>query len=247
MRTLRHYFLIGFPLLGIMALALTGPIAQSQEFHAFADMRAWGAIPNAADVLSNLPFLFAGLWGLLRIEGVAPPLRPLAALLCVAIALTSFGSAYYHWDPQNFGLMIDRIPISLACATITLILLADRVSPAAAQPLPMIVLPAVAVATCVFWYFTEQAGAGDLRPYIVIQALPILLVPLLTLLYPGGQIRSATWWSVLLLYALAKLCEGLDHQIFEFTQIISGHTLKHLFAAAAAFVLIRALVKSNDE
>jgi hypothetical protein len=247
MRTLRHFILIGFPLLGIIALALTGPIAQPHEFHAFADTRAWGFIPNAADVLSNLPFLFAGLWGLLRIERVATPLRPLAALLCVAIALTCFGSAYYHWDPQNFGLMIDRIPIALACATIALILLADRVTPAAARLLPMTALSAIAVASCVFWYVTEQAGAGDLRPYIVIQALPMLLVPLLTLLYPGGQIRGATWWSVLALYALAKLCEGLDHQIFEFTQIVSGHTLKHLFAAAAAFVLIRALVRGGDE
>jgi hypothetical protein len=243
MHAFRHFFLLGFPLLGIIALALAGPITQPHEFHGFADTRAWGFIPNAFDVLSNLPFLLAGVWGLLHIKRVAAPLRPLAALLCVAIALTCFGSAYYHWDPQNFGLMIDRIPIALACTAITLILLADRVTRTAAHPAAMIALPAVAVATCVFWYLTERSGAGDLRPYIAIQALPMLLVPLLTLLYPGGQIRGATWWIVLALYAVAKLCEGLDHQLFELTHAISGHTLKHLFAAGAAFVLIRALVK----
>ena len=31
--------------------------------------------------------------------------------------------------------------------------------------------------TVFYWYWTETLGAGDLRPYIVVQFLPILLLP----------------------------------------------------------------------
>jgi ribosomal protein L20 len=41
-------------------LWMQGPIAQWANYHAFADDRAWLGVPNAANVLSNLPFLIVG-------------------------------------------------------------------------------------------------------------------------------------------------------------------------------------------
>jgi hypothetical protein len=41
------------------------------------------------------------------------------------------------------------------------------------------------------------------------------------------------------LYALAKLFEFTDQTIYSFGQVLSGHTLKHLAAAAACFVVLR--------
>jgi hypothetical protein len=41
------------------------------------------------------------------------------------------------------------------------------------------------------------------------------------------------------LYALAKLLEFLDEQIYSIGMIVSGHTLKHLAAAAASFAVLR--------
>jgi hypothetical protein len=43
------------------------------------------------------------------------------------------------------------------------------------------------------------------------------------------------------LYALAKLFEFYDHEIFTAGQILSGHTLKHFAAAAACFAILKLL------
>jgi hypothetical protein len=40
------------------------------------------------------------------------------------------------------------------------------------------------------------------------------------------------------LYALAKLFEASDHAVYS-NFLLSGHTLKHLFAAAASFAILR--------
>lgn len=40
-------------------------------------------------------------------------------------------------------------------------------------------------------------------------------------------------------YALAKLLEFLDEKIYQIGSIVSGHTLKHLAAAAAGFAILR--------
>jgi hypothetical protein len=241
----RHFVVAGALGLAAAGLLVAGPIAQPDHFHAFADTRVWLGIPNALDVLSNLPFLIVGIIGLLRCTQVPHALQLPWRVLCVALCATCFGSAFYHWAPDDFGLLIDRMPIALACIAIALMMLADRVSAAAAQPLPLAVMSMLAVTSCLYWYFTQTAGYGDLRPYIFLQGLPMLLVPLLTLLYRGGMIRGSTWWTVLGLYAAAKLCEVLDHQMLDALSVISGHTLKHLFAAAAAWVLIRADFRSN--
>ena len=41
-------------------------------------------------------------------------------------------------------------------------------------------------------------------------------------------------------YVLALACDVLDHQIVALTGLVSGHTLKHVFAALAVYgVLLR--------
>ena len=42
------------------------------------------------------------------------------------------------------------------------------------------------------------------------------------------------------IYVLARTAEVADHAIYAWIQPISGHTLKHLLAAAAAAVIVRA-------
>jgi hypothetical protein len=46
------------------------------------------------------------------------------------------------------------------------------------------------------------------------------------------------WVAAAALYALAKLFELYDHAVHS-NFIPSGHTLKHLFAAAACFAMLR--------
>jgi hypothetical protein len=49
------------------------------------------------------------------------------------------------------------------------------------------------------------------------------------------------WVIAAAMYALAKLLEFLDERIYSLGSIVSGHTLKHLAAAAASLAILRLL------
>jgi hypothetical protein len=50
---------------------------------------------------------------------------------------------------------------------------------------------------------------------------------------------TSYWLIAAALYALAKVLEFYDHAVYSLGSILSGHTLKHLAAAAACFVILR--------
>ncbi len=106
-------------------------------------------------------------------------------------------------------------------------------------------LMAFAVFSVAWWYATELAGAGDLRFYLLLQAAPLVMVPLWQWLYDDWQVdarrdRSA-FGLALLLYVAAKVAELYDHAIAEALGALTGHTLKHLLAAAAAALIVHRL------
>ena len=63
-------------------------------------------------------------------------------------------------------------------------------------------------------------------------------MPLLILVSPPKYTGISYWVVAAALYALAKLFELWDHAVHA-NFILSGHTLKHLFAAAACFAVLR--------
>ena len=241
----RHARLLAI-LAGMLALALLahGPIAQWAEYHAFADTRAWLGVPNAENVLSNLPFALIGLWGCVVARGL--PWRAFS----VGLIATAFGSALYHWAPDNAALVADRLPIAWACAALSCALLSERVDARWASA--SAVSAALLTATCsvVWWWLGERHGGGDLRPYLFVQFLPMLLAPAVLLMklpaLNGVAVSATTWWTMLGLYAAAKLMEVADHAVLDALVIVSGHTLKHLLAAAAAFCVVRELSRSRS-
>ena len=223
-----------------LALGLHGPIPQWASYHAFADARGWLGLPNAENVLSNLPFLLIGLWGWRRAAG-APTWRAFSA----ALVCTAFGSALYHWAPGNALLVADRLPIASACAALICGFLGERVD-ARWVSLPVLAAATLlASASVAWWWISEQLGVGDLRAYLFVQFLPMLIVPaaLLLKLPPlhGDSVRNTTWWALLGLYGAAKLVELADAAVFDTLVFTSGHTIKHLLAAAAAACLLRGL------
>ncbi|WP_280152766.1 hypothetical protein [Piscinibacter sp. XHJ-5] len=243
----RAGWLLAITLVAAAALWRHGPIVQWADYHRFADARAWLSMPNAANVLSNLPFLLAGAWGLGRLardDDFGPAHRAWRAF-AAAVLCTAFGSAAYHWAPSNQTLAFDRLPIACACASLLCALLAERVdrrwssTPALGGAL---LLAALSVAT---WRIN-----GDLRLYAAVQFLPMLLLPAaLALRLPPTHERvvpARAWCAVLVLYALAKLLESADHAVMESLSLLSGHTLKHLLAAAAAAWMLRAAVSSGS-
>src|SRR5262249_44770216 len=104
-----------------------------------------------------------------------------------------------------------------------------------AMPLTLV---AAGIASVLYWYATEKSGAGDLRPYIFLQAAAIILVP--AWLLTGGAPRGdqAAFALAIGLYVLAKLAELADRAVFDALGFMSGHTLKHHLSVAASLVIV---------
>jgi len=98
------------------------------------------------------------------------------------------------------------------------------------------------VASVLLWRSSELRGHGDLRFYAGVQVYSILIL-LLALLLPPKYTRGSDFAAVVGFYVLAKVLEGTDQQVFALGRIVSGHTLKHLAAAAASYWIVRMLLK----
>jgi len=215
-------------LASLSALLLLPPISQDQSYHQFADQRTILGIPNFWNVVSNFPFIAVGAAGLRRFRE-----NPATAVLFTGILLTGFGSSYYHWNPNDGTLFWDRLPMTLCFMAILAVVIEERVDARAGAALlwPLI---AIGVFSLLLWRWTD-----DLRLYIWVQFFPCLALPLLFLLFPPKYTGTFYWIIAGALYALAKLFEFLDGAIYSASSILSGHTLKHLAAAAACFAVLR--------
>ena len=221
----------------LVVLFLLPTLTQPAAYHAFADTRPWLGLPNALDVLSNLPFLLAGLLGL-RAACRLPvaPHRACWLTFFGGVSLVAFGSAFYHFSPTDASLVWDRLPMTFAFTSLFAAVLGETVSPRLGRRLLLPLLLAGIVA--VLWWQRRD----DLRPYFAVQALALAGVPVLLVLLPRhGDGRG---WLVAGLgcYALAFTAEQSDQAAFAFTGgTFSGHSLKHILAALACTAVVAML------
>jgi hypothetical protein len=218
-------------LLGLMVVTLAGlfllpPIPQDQDYHRFADTRSFLGIPNAWNVLSNLPFIAIGVAGLARFRTPAT-----TVVLFLGVLLTGFGSAYYHLMPNDQTLFWDRLPMTLGFMAILAGTIERRVHASAGAVLlwPLLV---VGVFSLLLWRWTD-----DLRLYAWVQFFPILVLPPIFLLIRPKYTGTWCWVVAAVLYALAKVFEHFDAAIQAANPVVSGHTLKHIAAAAACLAI----------
>jgi hypothetical protein len=228
------------------AMLAHGPIAQLAHYHEFADTRGVLGIPNAGDVLSNAGFALVGLWGLAalwphRADPDFARAWPGYTLFLAAIVLTAFGSSFYHLAPDNARLVWDRMPIALACAGLLAAVDAETRDTAQPRWLP-VVLALAGVASVLWWSVTEAGGVGDLRPYLLLQAAPLVLIPLWQANHGTPRAERIAFGVAIALYAGAKAAELADHAIFDALGFMSGHTIKHLLSIAASAVLVANVV-----
>jgi hypothetical protein len=228
-----------------------GPIQQLPHYHEFADQSALFGIPHAADVLSNIGFAVIALWGMFRLNAIRalPDFQKSRygyGLFLLGLLLTAFGSSFYHWAPDNMRLVWDRLPIALACAGLLAAVRSENV-PTANSKRDTLWLGFAAIASIGWWYMTEQSGLDDLRPYLLLQCLPLILIPMWQAIYRAPAADRVAFVTALVLYVLAKVVEINDHQLLSTLGIVSGHTLKHLLATAAAAVLVARLVQRADK
>jgi hypothetical protein len=233
---------------GLLLAAIFIPaLAQPLSYHSFADPRGLWAVPNFLNVISNLPFLIAGVLGLRHIRRgggrfIDSRERLPYLVFFLGALLTCFGSAYYHAAPDNTRLVWDRLPMTLGFAGLVSAAIAERVDRKVGLEVlwPLVVLGAI---TVIFWYSTERAGAGNVIPYAAYQAWSIAVIVLLLAAFPatryshGRLLAWAAFW-----YGLAKVFETFDLQVYRLLgDTVSGHTIKHVLAAFAVLAIVRQL------
>jgi hypothetical protein len=90
---------------------------------------------------------------------------------------------------------------------------------------------------------SESNGAGDLRPYLLLQGLALILIPLWQAIHRARRTDRIAFGTAMVLYILAKLAEVLDHEIANAFGFVTGHTLKHLIATAATAAVVWGLTR----
>ena len=242
---LKLIILLAVALTAMLAAFLISPIAQDPNYHNFVDQRRILGIPHFWNVVSNLPLVVVGLLGIRflisgPVPGGMPQLRTGYFIVFLGAMLTGWGSGYYHLNPSNQTLVWDRLPMTIAFMAFFSVIIGENMAVTIGRRLlwPLVF---TGIAAVVYWNVTEMRGSGDLAPYAVAQFLPMLLIPLMLILFRSRLSKNGYVWAVLAAYAVAKVAEQLDGVIFQWLGIISGHTLKHLFAALCGYFLLLAL------
>lgn len=207
------------------------PIPQDQSYHVLADTRTRLGIRNFGDVASNVLFLVVGVAGMLRCLGHdLSGARASWTVFFLGVALVFFGSAYYHLAPGDDTLVWDRLPMTVAFMGLFAALVAEHLSGKIERPL---LIGAVAIGiVSVFWW----KHSGDLRIYVWVQAASLVAIPFVIALFPGRFTHRHYLLYGVGFYALAKVSEYYDREIFDLTSnALSGHSLKHLIAATGVY------------
>lgn len=236
-----YFLLIGMTAITLIITFAVAPVAQDTSFHHFADTRSLWQIPKFGNVVSNLPFLIIGIFGLLTVlqSQVTARVRWIYAILFVGVILTGLGSGYYHSHPDNDTLVWDRIPMTIVFMAFLSATVSELVNRTLGARLlwPLLV---VGIGSVLWWHYSESLGHGDLRIYYWVQYYPMLAIVLMLSLYYSPAVKailpSLVW--IVVWYVIAKVLEHLDFSIYRAIGI-SGHSLKHLAAAMSTVYFMR--------
>jgi hypothetical protein len=135
--------------------------------HVFADTRTLWGVVNAGDVLSNLPFMVFGVWGvvltgLLRRQ-IGSTHTVLLGVFFVGLGLTTVGSMAYHLRPDDASLFWDRAGMAVAFAGVLGLAAAERVSHRSGVWTALAVLLGAGVSLLVW------RSSADVLPWAVVQ------------------------------------------------------------------------------
>lgn len=224
----------------IAAVFSLDPIAQDPDYHNFADQRRFVNIAHFYNMLSNLPLVAIGIMGVGRValrqaSGGLEQLRVLYLTFFAGVFLTGFGSTYYHLEPNNQTLLWDRLPMTIAFMAFFSVIIGESISVRLARRL-FIPLLMAGIVSVIYWYVGELHGQGDLRAYALVQFLPLVLIPIILWQF-GSKVNGGKYrWGVVAAYAIAKLMEVFDAEIYGVFGLLSGHSLKHLVAAVGVLI-----------
>ena len=225
--------------LGPLAWLMIGhgaPILQDRGYHLFADARSCFGVANFGNVASNLLFLLTGIAGVRWCWHHHSGARRSWLVFFCGVALVFFGSAYYHGAPDDNTLVWDRLPMTVAFMGLFAALISEHLGAKLETRLLAAAL-AIGVFSVYWWQYS-----GDLRIYIWVQGAPLLAIPYVIAAFPGRYTLRLYLLYGVGLYALAKVAELFDHEIYAATAgAISGHSVKHLLAALAVLCVLQML------
>ena len=244
---------VGIFVLCIIVILFIPPVPQWDEYHKFSDTRSRVNIPNFGDVMSNAGFLLAGLFGLVKTirNGLFDTHMDRIPYLIffVGVTLTGIGSGYYHWAPSNDTLFWDRLPMTVAFMSFFAAVVSDRINRKFGIFLVLPVLLIAGAYSVIYWQLTEAEGAGDLRIYGMVQFFPLVAIPVIIWLYRDYRYTDGRMFSwIACFYICSKLLEYFDEEVFNLLNyLISGHSLKHLTATIAAFMVLQMLKSAHSK
>lgn len=243
--SIRLIVLITFTIGCVVAVFFLPPIPQDSAYHNFADTRAMFGIPNFYNVISNLPFLILGMIGLYSFfKDETLSFSSLSVFtLFIGVMLVGLGSSYYHWSPSNTTLLWDRIPMTIIFMSFFACVVSTYVNKQWGD-LALIPFLVIGIGSVLLWYFSEQRGHGDLRLYLLIQFYPMLAIPLILFMFPAARLVRLEVITVIVIYGIAKFFEHEDQTVFN-ALTFSGHSIKHVFAAASVFVILQMAQKKE--
>jgi hypothetical protein len=240
----RAYALVALGVLLLITACVLPPFAQPESYHDFADTRGWLGIPHYGNVASNVMFLVVGLVGLgaMRtpaVRAMESASRHAYGVMFLGLVFTAFGSGYYHWAPSDARLVWDRLPMTVVFMPLLAATYAERLR--LRSDLLLCVVTLLGMGSVVYWKYSN-----NLMPYLMAQGGAVLLILLALALLPTPWTQRRMLWPALACYAVAFVSEKLDLQIFRWTAAtISGHTIKHLVAAAAFYFILRMLQRQQ--
>jgi hypothetical protein len=219
---------------GLMAW---GPISLQPDDHLYADLSAWAGIPNAFNVLSCLPLVGTGLWGLVavwRSDWPASMRMPWLGFFGL-VAVHSMAAGVYHLWPGDGSHAVAHVLAAGAFVMLLLGFLAERVDARYGGLQSLAIGAALAVLAGIWWFGGEWSiGRGDMRALVFLETVPVLLIPAGAQRLKGRFTSSGDWLAMLYLYVAARGAGLADAAIFQTTGWLGGHTLMHLLLAALA-------------
>jgi Ceramidase len=234
----------------IAVFAFVPRIPQWSSYHQFSDVRKIAGIPNFANVVSNMFFVLVSIFGFLSLwrqwqnKNLAGKEAIVFLTLFIGVFMTGFGSAYYHWSPDNDSLVWDRLPMTIVFMSLLSLTIMERVDFKLGFWL-LIPLVLLGIFSVLYWHWTELTGRGDLRLYGIAQFYTIFLIIAILYLFPKSYPPLKIYLGMFIFYGLAKLFENFDLTIYRMGGLVSGHTLKHIFAAISTYGAVIMLNKIN--
>ena len=219
-------------------MGLSSSIEQKEEYHSFSDSLAIAGIPNFWNVISNIPFLIVGLFGIIRLKKMGRVNFQFLTFF-IGVSLVAVGSGYYHYNPNNDTLVWDRLPMTIAFTSLMSIVISEFIDYKKGKRL---LLPFLLFGIISILYWVEL---GDLRLYVLVQFYPIIAIPIILIFFKSEENSPKGFWYLIVAYVLAKLFEEYDFEIHNKLKLLSGHSLKHITASIGIYLLINSYIKQN--